>query len=441
MPRLPSHLAAIVVLAIFAGSPLPAQTTALAPAERRMREWIAAHRGDEIAYLQRVVDIPSGTMNFAGVRKTADVFRASLDSLGFETRWVPLDSVRRSGHLVAEHRGKPGRKRILLIGHLDTVFEGPGQGWRLPAGDSMAAGAGSSDMKGGNVVALYALKALAAAGALKDANIILVFTGDEEMAGEPYAVSRRDLIDAGRRADVALAFESGTRGSAVVARRSSTGWRLTVTAKQGHSSGVFTEGSGYGAIYEAARIVDAFRQRLAGRQFLTFNPGLIAGGSEAELDSAGVRATAAGKSNIIAPRAIVDGDLRTISDAQRDSARAVMRDIVAQSLPGTQSTITFDDGYPAMSPTPGNRALLERYSAVSAALGYGAVEAYDPGRRGAGDISFIAPIVPASLDGLGPDGSGGHSPGERVNVHTLVPQTERAAVLMHRLAREASARR
>ena len=428
------------LLLALGASPVVAQKAALAPAERRLRDWIAAHRDDQIAYLQRVVDIPSGTMNFAGVRKTADVFRASLDSLGFDTRWAPLDSVRRAGHLVAEHHGKAGRRTILLIGHLDTVFEGAGRGWQLAPGDSLAQGAGSSDMKGGNVVALYALKALAAAGRLKDANIILIFTGDEEMAGEPYAVSRRDLIEAERRADVALAFESGARGSAVVARRSSTGWRLTVTARQGHSSGVFSDASGYGAIYEAARIVNAFRERLAGRQYLTFNPGIFAGGAEAALDSSGVQATASGKSNIIAPVAVVDGDLRTISDAQRDSARAVMREIIAQNLPGTHATIAFDDGYPAMSPTPANQALLARYSAVSEALGHGPVAAYDPARRGAGDISFIAPIVPASLDGLGADGSGGHSPEERVNVHTLAPQTARAAVLIDRLARERSSR-
>ena len=452
-PSAPHAAAAVKALAVAAAAvaialgavplatmPLTAQSPSLAPAERRMRDWIAARRDEQITYLQRVVDIPSGTMNFAGVRKNAEVFRASLDSLGFETRWVPLDSVRRAGHLVAEHRGRPGRKTILLLGHLDTVFEGAGQGWELAPDDSLARGAGGSDMKGGNVVALYALKALAAAGRLKEANIILVFTGDEEMAGEPYAVSRRDLIEAGQRSDVALAFEAGTPGLAVVARRSSTGWRLTVSARQGHSSGVFSEGSGYGAIYEAARIVNAFRERLAGRPYLTFNPGIIAGGAEAELDSAGVRAAAAGKSNIIAPRAVVDGDLRTISDAQRDSARAVMREIVAQNLPGTAAGIAFDDGYPAMSPTPANQALLERYSEVSRALGQGPVAPHDPARRGAGDISFIAPIVPASLDGLGADGSGGHSPDERVNVNTLAPQTMRAAVLIDRIARERSVR-
>jgi glutamate carboxypeptidase len=375
-------------------------------------------------------------MNLAGVRRVGDVFRASLDSLGFTTRWVPQDGVHRAGHLVAEHRGRPGRTRILLLGHLDTVYEGDQVGWRRVGSDSMARGAGAHDMKGGNVVLLYALRAMAHAGELEHANVTVILTGDEEEAGEPYALSRGDLLEAGRHADVALSFESGGGNTAVVARRSAGSWRLEVTGHQAHSSGVFREGVGYGAIYEMARILDGFRTRLAGPPTLTFNPGTVVGGTEVTLDSAGFSGTAAGKTNIVAPRAIVQGDLRTLSDAERDSARAVMREIVAASLPGTHASIAFDDGYPSMSPTEGNARILGLYSAASEALGYGAVGPNDPIKRGAGDISFIAAMVPGLLDGLGADGSGDHSPEEVVNLNSLVPQTQRAAVLMARLGRE-----
>ncbi|HEY6853494.1 MAG TPA: M20/M25/M40 family metallo-hydrolase, partial [Gemmatimonadales bacterium] len=184
-------------LALAAVPSLVAQA-AVTPVERRIRDAIAASRADQIAYLQRVVDIPSNTLNLDGVRKVGAVFRASLDSLGFVTSWASVpDETRRAGHLVADHRGKPGTVRILLIGHLDTVVEPTGP--TFVRSDSMAAGVGAGDMKGGDVVVLYALKALQAAGALKDLNLTLVFTGDEEHAGDPLSVSRKDLIDAARR--------------------------------------------------------------------------------------------------------------------------------------------------------------------------------------------------------------------------------------------------
>lgn len=428
----------ILALALAAGltGPVHAQATRLSSAERRMRDWALAHRDEQIAYLARVVDIPSGTMNLTGVRRVGEVFRASLDSLGFATRWVPQDSVHRAGHLVAERSGRPGRTRVLLLGHLDTVYEGDQVGWRREGSDSVARGAGAHDMKGGDVILLYALRAMAHAGELEHANVTVILTGDEEEAGEPYAISRGDLVEAGRRVDVALSFESGGGNTAVVARRSAGTWRLEVTGQQAHSAGVFREGVGYGAIYEMARILDGFRSRLAGPPTLTFNPGIVVGGTEVTLDSAGFGGTAAGKTNIVAPRAIAEGDLRTLSDAERDSARAVMRAIVGQNLPGTRATIAFDDGYPSMSPTEGNARILRLYSAASEALGYGTVGPYDPVKRGAGDISFIAATVPGLLDGLGAGGDGDHSPDETVNLNSLVPQTQRAAVLIARLGRE-----
>ena len=420
----------VAVLQLLVAMPL-AQAHALSSAEQHMREWVDAHRDEQIAYLARVVSIPSGTMNLAGVRKTADVFRATFDSLGFSTRWVAQDAVRRAGHLVAEHKGIAGSPTILLIGHFDTVFEGPGTEWQRTGTDSTAKGAGSDDMKGGDVVMLYALKALAAAGSLKDANIIAVFSGEEERAGEPVSISRRDLIDAGHRADVALAFEGGTEHSAAASRRGASSWKLDVTARQAHSSGVFR--GNYGSIYEAARIINAFRERLAGQPNLTFNPGIFVGGTDVAMDSSGVSATVGGKSNIISPHTLVTGDLRFLTEGQKDSARVVMKAIVAQSLPGTTARITFMDAYPAMPPTDAGAHLIEAYSAASQALGFPSITSEDPANRGAGDISFIAPTVAAALDGLGTAGSGAHSPDERVNLNSVTRQTERATILLSRL--------
>ena len=435
--RLLATLAVLAVVATLAAAAPSAPAALVAPSlskqERQLTDRVRALREEQVAYLARVVDVPSGTMNFAGVRKVGDAFRASLDSLGFATQWVPGDAFGRAGHLVAEHKGKAGRKRVLLIGHLDTVFEGANQGWARE--DTVGHGAGSADMKGGDVVILYALKAMHQAGTLRDANVVVVMTGDEENAGEPLSLARRALVDAAKRSQAALAFEGGQRSQVVTGRRSSTDWRLVVSGRQGHSSGVFSDGAGFGAVYEAARILDAFRREVAYERGITFNPGVITGGERVTFDSVMLSGTAAGKNNIIAPTVVVTGDLRTVTTQQLDSARAIMRRIAGENLARTSATIAFGDGYPSMAPTAGNERLRALYSDASEALGYGAVEGNDPTRRGAGDASFVAPFVDV-IDGLGPDGNGSHSPRESVWLPSLVMQTERAAVVITRLTRE-----
>ena len=423
--------------AILAAAPFIAGAqAALTPAEVKIRETLLHTRDDQIAYLERVVNIPSSTLNLAGVRKVGAVFKASFDSLGFETKWVTLpESTQRAGHLVAVHKGKPGAVRILLIGHVDTVVEPDGPNWVRT--DSMAKGVGSNDMKGGDVIILYALKALQAAGTLKDMNITIVFTGDEEHPGLPLSVTRKDLIDAAGHNDIALAYEGGNRSDATTARRGASAWRVTATGRQAHSAGVFG-GAGFGAIYEIARIVNEFRVQLAGEQYLTFNTATIVGGTDVEYDTIGIKGSTASKLNIIPKSAVAHGDLRFISDEQKEKTRAKMRDIVAKHLPGTDAKITFTDEYPAMSPTPGNARILAAYDSASMALGYGPVRALDPGARGAGDISFVAPLIDG-LDGLGALGTGAHAPEERVNVNALQMQTERTAMLLERLSRQTSA--
>jgi len=268
---------------------------------------------------------------------------------------------------------------------------------------------------------------------LDGTRIIVAFTGDEEDAGPLHLVSRQPLIDAAKRSDVALAFEEDA-GKGTVARRGFSGWQLTVTGRQAHSSGIFSQGTSYGAIYEAARILNAFREKLSTEQYLTFNPAVIVGGTDVSYDSTKISGTAAGKDNIIAPRVFTRGDLRFISQDQLLKAREAMRAIVADHLPGTDAAITFEDGNPAMPPTKGNLALLAVEDSVSRALGQGPVEALDPGKRGGGDISYISEYVDA-LDGLGVKGMRSHTPDERVDLRSIGPATERAALLIYRLTR------
>ena len=424
----------IVGALLLFGTPAWGQT--LSAPEKKMRDWIEAHKQEQVAYLEKVVNINSGTLNLAGVRAVGDEFAKEFKALGFETRWIPMPaSMNRAGHFFAEHKAKKKSRRplktVLLIGHLDTVFEGEGQKWSI-VDDSTARGAGSSDMKGGDVVILYALKAMKAAGVLDDTNIIVAFTGDEESSGEPDSVSRRDLVLAARRSQAILAFE-GDAGKATVARRGSSSWILTVTGRQSHSAGVFGRGSGYGAIYELARILDEFRETLSSEQYLTFNPGVIVGGTDVTYDSARLSGSASGKTNIIAPHAYAHGDLRFLTPAQLANARTRMRDIVAKNLPQTSASISFFDGIPSMEPTPGNYRLMATLDSVTVALGQGHTEALDPGARGAGDIAYVAQYADA-LDGLGVGGSRSHTPEETVDLPSIARSTERAAVLINRLA-------
>ncbi len=401
--------------------------------EQKIVDYLRMHEQEQIDFLEKTVNINSGTLNLSGVKEVGMLYKNELDALGFKTNWITMpDSLGRAGHLFAEINEGKG-KTILLIGHIDTVFEEDHEFQSFTRTGNIGKGPAANDMKGGNAVIIYALKALHASGALKDKNIIVAFTGDEEKPGQPLSISRHDLVEAGKKADIALGFETASgMNHATVARRGSSGWNIQVKGKQAHSSGIFSEGTGAGAIFEAARILNTFYTDVKGEELLTFNPGVILGGTQISYDPGQSKGTAFGKTNVVASEVEVYGGLRFISEEQKESTRNKMKEIVNNNLPGTSASIDFSDSYPAMKPTDGNMVLLEILDQVSQDLGYGSVEAYDPGQRGAADISFIAQYVDG-LDGLGVMGSGAHSPGETINLETFIPLTERAALLIQRL--------
>lgn len=407
----------------------------LSPVEQEIVAHVELHAQEAESFLEQIVNMNSGTMNHDGIRAVGSIVQEQFDALGFATRWIDMpDSVNRAGHLFAERIGTRGR-RVLLIGHLDTVFE-PGDPFQtLTREGSTATGPGVVDMKGGIVAMVDALAALEAAGALDGATIRVALIGDEEFAGLPLELSRGDLVAAAQESDVALGFEGGETGRAVVARRGSSAWTLEVSGQQGHSSLIFGERFGSGAIFEAARILHRFHDEVRGPEYLTFNPGIILGGTEVDYNSTDNRGTSFGKTNVIAQRVVVDGGLRFISEEQKEAAREQMRAIVADHLPGTSAEVSFKDKYPAMPPTEGNQALLALLDQVSRELGQGPVEAFDPAERGAADISFVAPYVDG-LDGLGPFGSGAHTPDEQLDLVSLPAVTKRAALMIYRLTQE-----
>ncbi|HVO97392.1 MAG TPA: M20/M25/M40 family metallo-hydrolase [Bryobacteraceae bacterium] len=407
----------------------------LTPEQQKIIAAVNADADDSLKLLEQIVNINSGTLNPAGVRRVVDILRPRFEELGFACRFIPMEEVHRAGHLECERKGTHG-KRVLLIGHMDTVFEPSSPFQKFERKGDIAVAPGSEDMKGGLVIILSALKALNRAGALDGANVIVFLTGDEERHGDPLSISRRDLIAAGKRSDAALEFEAGARQAgrdmASIARRSAYGWTIKTTGITGHSAGVFGA-SGFGAIYEMARILDDFRQELR-EPDLTYNVGLITGGATAAYDPATATASATGKSNIIPAIAEAYGDLRTVTDEQYQRTRKKMEDIVGKHLKGTRAEIHFEEGYPSMPPTDANKSLLNELNNVNRTLGMDVMEPLDPSRRGAGDVSFVAPYV-ASISGLGAYGSGGHAPGETIDLKSQTPQTRRVALFIYALTR------
>lgn len=422
---------------IFAFAVVSVSATAqkLSSTEQKIISTVDVQSAESINFLEQLVNVNSGTMNAPGVRQVADMLTPRFRALGFQVRWVPMDEIHRAGHLIAEHPA-PNGKRMLLIGHLDTVFEkdSPFQRWERK-GD-IATGPGSTDIKGGDMVLLAALEAMQSAGVLKNASITVVLTGDEERPGEPISIARRDLVEMAKQSDVALDFEGGSTSNGIdygsTSRRSSIIWNLKVTGTTGHSSAIFNSSIGYGAIYELSRCIDNFRQQLPEKN-LTFNVAYVVGGSSATLDASQTSGQFTGKSNVIPPIAYASGDIRTISDEQTKRVEDKMIHIVSEHLAKTDASIEFQEGYPAMAPTPGNRALLGILNNVNADAGFPHMQELDPLLRGAGDISFVAKYVD-SLAGLGAIGGNGHREGEFIELNHQSTQTKRAALLFYRLS-------
>ena len=339
----------------------------------------------------------------------------------------------RAGMLEATKEGSGG-KRLLLIAHLDTVFPPNSLFQQFTSQGNVAKGPGVTDDKGGLVTLLYALKALNEVHALDTITLRIAILGDEEDSGKPTAISRQALKTLATQSDIALDFENATNtSSATVARRGIVHWTLTVNSPSMHSSQIFSSRAGFGAIFELARILNAFRSTLDHEKYLTFNPGIILGGSALSYNTNTSEGTAQGKFNVIPTTALARGDLRYMTENQLQAAIKKMQIITLQHLPLTTTTLTFDEGIPPMPVTDANLKLLNRYSQASQDLGLGTITAVDPSERGAGDISHIAALMEANLAGLGPSGTGTHTEQETLDLHSLTINTERAAILIYRL--------
>lgn len=406
---------------------------ALSPVEKQIRDNVISQQQLQLQLLEKLTNINSGTTNPKGVQQIGELLRPEFEKLGFKTYWInEPKSMHHAGTLFAVKSGKG--KKILLIGHLDTVFAPESEFQKYILRKNSAKGPGVLDDKGGVIVLLFALKALQSAHALDNANITVALTGDEEESGKPTAISRKPLIDVAKTSAIALDFECAiTLDTATIARRGIASWMITTHGNEAHSATIFQKDVGDGAIFEMARILNTMHRQMEGKQYVTFNPGTIIGGTTINYDNKTAQGNAFGKTNVVSKIAAANGDYRFLTAKQKKDFEDQLTFIVKQNLPGTKSEVAFQEGIPAMSPTEGNVKLLNLYSAVSDDLGQGKIVALEPGLRGAGDISHVAAFVPQNLGGLGPIGLGSHSVAETIELNSLPIQTQRAALLIYRL--------
>lgn len=404
-------------------------------AEKQLVTYVDQHHAEQVSFLKMLVDINSGTENVTGVTQVGGLMKHKLEALGFETHWHDLPAgMNHAGSLVAVHTGT-SPKRMLLIGHLDTVFpqDSTFQKFTYLEDGKKAKGPGVIDDKGGIVTMLYALQALKANGALPDMNVAVVLVGDEELAARPIEISRKALIDEAKKSEIALGFEFALSANQLVTnRRGLSEWFLTSKGVEHHSATIFQPNTGFGAIYESARVLDQFRSQLSNTPALTINPGIALGGASAVEDVEQGKGVATGRKTSVAMASTVHGDLRFASDEQKDLAESKINAIVSQPLAHTSSEFVLKPIMPVMEETQGNQELLRQYSEVSQDLAGPALEPVPATERGGADISYVSKFVSANLDGLGASGEATHTENETIDLASLAVATKRAAIFMSR---------
>jgi len=375
---------------------------------------VAARYERYIDELARLVGIDCGSYTPAGVNRVADAVGASLTELGATVERIPHrpgDGERQLGDLLIGHLSGTG-PRLLLIGHMDTVFE-PGTAAERPfqASGERATGPGVSDMKGGLLAGLHALAALH--GMDLRPSVTFVANPDEEIGSQFSTAHIRRLI---AEHDAALVLECArANGDIVSARKGIADFEVTITGRAAHA-GVEPE-KGRSAIVEAARQVLALHALNGRWPSVTVNAGVIEGGT---------------RPNVVAAACRLELDLRAASSAEFDLAAAEVRRIITHpTIDGVSAELRQAAFHPPMERTPGNARLAELAVAIAADLGF---ELHDTLTGGASDANTTTAAGLPTLDGLGPVGGDDHSADEWLDLSSVVPRTVLLAALIDRAA-------
>ncbi len=365
-----------------------------------------------LAFLERLVNTNSGTYLREGVNQLADIIDPKLRELGFEVE--RLSQTHFGDHLLAR-KGGPSPKRLLCVGHMDTVFP-EGETRRRPfrvAGDR-AYGPGVIDMKGGIVVLLYSLQALmkAVPELYRSLNLVVLLNSDEEI-GSP--TSAPYIVQEAKSADTVCVFEPARPKGQVVIKRKGVGkYCLTVYGKAAHA-GAQPE-LGVSAIEELARAILDIHVLNDFEDGLTVNVGVIRGGT---------------RSNIIAEQAYAEIDLRAVDQAQVDRSQKELNRICRPHRDGIRMELTGGITFRPMLKTERSLELLRLLQEAGREVGADIDEIFTGGGSDGNQTSHYAPTI----DGLGPQGTGAHSPDESLIVPTLLERSKAFALFIEKWQR------
>jgi glutamate carboxypeptidase len=348
----------------------------------------------------------------------ADFMQKQLSGDGWAVQRLnhrpPDDEPRLADLLIAtldgERRSEDGGQRVLLIGHMDTVFpEGTAAARPFRIDGERAFGPGVSDMKGGLLAGLYAVRCLQRIGFRDFASITYVCNPDEEI-GSPF--SGPHILERAKEADLCLVLEGAREnGDIVSARKGVTDLRILIQGRAAHA-GVEPE-RGRSATLQAAHTTIALHELNGRWPGVTVNVGVIQGGT---------------RPNVVAERCELHVDVRAPTAESFQEAVSTVK-LLAQSraVPGTEVEVVPMSGFPPMEKTDGTAVLVERAKSLAAELGF---ELRDAATGGASDANPVAGLGVPTLDGLGPIGGGDHSPAEWLDLSSVVPRMAMLAGLI-----------
>jgi glutamate carboxypeptidase len=401
----------------------------ISPGEQELVEWLEGEESGMIALLERITNINTGSLNKAGMAELAEIFSTELRGLGFNVDALPgglieMPSCPGTNYDIdlADHvlASKPGNgTRLLLMGHLDTVFrfDSPFQSYRQD-GDRVF-GPGVADMKGGLVVMLYALKALHAQGLLQDMDISVLLNSDEEMGS---LSSRQYVEEQAREHDFGLVYESSGMNNLVRQRKGLGQARFVVNGRASHAGGAHEQGRS--AIKELAYKIVEIENLTDYETGVTVNVGIVSGGESR---------------NTVAPCAEALIDLRYPTPEQGVETAAQFEEIFGQvySYPVDSGEISTNSWVslhrPPKIPTEESDYLLEKTRAIGRLLGQ-ELGVTDSG--GGTDGSLSQAVGLPTLDSLGIAGTGAHTIREEARLSSLLERAQLNAVLIARLAAE-----
>ena len=381
-----------------------------------LRSLVAARYEAFVSDLQTMVNIDCGSYTPSGVDAIADLCEQRFRAGGWRverTAHAPASNERRLGDLVTGRLEGGGGPRILLVGHMDTVFE-EGTVAERPfriEGDT-AYGPGVSDMKGGLLAGFAAVEALQEAGFERFGHITYVCNPDEEIGSVFSGPVIRDLAP---QHDAAFVLEGArANGDIVSARKGITDLLIEIEGRAAHA-GVEPD-KGRNAILEAAHATIAI-QALHGRwPGVTVNVGVIHGGT---------------RTNVVPARCELHVDLRSPEAATLDAAAAEIERICADhSVPDVRTTVRANGWHRPMEKGEGAARLVDLAVGVATDLGF---DLRDAATGGASDANTTSAAGTPTLDGLGPVGGDDHAPGEWLDLSSVVPRVSLLAGIVTRL--------